>query len=205
MVWIGSVSAFTVPSRPPQLPPPEVAFRNFAGSLVAASTILSNVVLWVPAPADATTAATPTPSTTTTSLVVTDASTQILLAARSGGRAGGRSSSSRSAGRSSMSTPSRRSVSSPSTILERRTTVIQQPVYSAPTVIMSPGYYAPQPSGLGLAIGLNAVSGIADGFREARQENEIRSTRDQLTEARVKEAEMEARLRQLEQQQVTTR
>jgi hypothetical protein len=66
---------------------------------------------------------------------------------------------------------------------------------------MSPGYYAPQPSGLGLAIGLNAVSGIAEGFREARQENEIRSTRDQLNESRIREAEMAAKLQRLEQQQ----
>lgn len=53
-------------------------------------------------------------------------------------------------------------------------------------------------SGMGLVLGLGAVSSISDGFREARQENEIRSTRDRLTEARIKEAEMEARLRQLE-------
>ena len=81
---------------------------------------------------------------------------------------------------------------------QSRTTIIA-PSYSPGFV--SPGYYAPPPSGLGLAIGINAVSGIADGFREARQENELRSTRDQLTEARIKEAEMESRLRQLEQQQ----
>jgi hypothetical protein len=119
-----------------------------------------------------------------------------VIAARSGGRAGGRS----------VRAPSR---AAPPTVIERRTAVIQQPSYAG-TAVMAPPMmaapvmpmYSPAPSGLGLAIGLNAVSGIAEGFREARQENEIRSTREQLTEARIKEAEMEARLRQLEQAQM---
>jgi hypothetical protein len=159
-----NVSAWTMPK-------PEVALRHFAGSVVATSTILSNVLMVAVPPSDA---------------AIGDGPTQ-LLAARSGGRAGGRA----------------RSVSRPAapTIINRRTTVIQAPAPYSSGLIMSPGYYAPPPSGLGLAIGINAVSGIADGFREARQENELRSTRDQLTEARIKEAEMEARLRQLEQQQ----
>lgn len=117
-----------------------------------------------------------------------DAGSSQVLAARSGGRAGGRA-------------PAR---AAPTRVIERQTTtVIQQTpsVYMAP----SPMYYSPQPSGLGLALGLNAVSGISEGFREARQENEIRSTRDQLTESRIKEAQMEARLRQLEMQQMAAR
>jgi hypothetical protein len=177
----GIVGAFTIPS----LPKAEVAIKNAAGTFIAASTIVSNIVIMNPSMADA--------STTSLSSSFDVTATTQLLAARSGGRAGGRSSSMRSA-------PSTRSVA-PQVIERRTTTVIQQPMYTSPGIIMSPGYYTPSPSGLGLAIGLNAVSGIADGFREARQENEIRSTREQLNESRIREAEMAARLRALEQNQ----
>jgi hypothetical protein len=174
---IAAVSAFTIPT----LPKPEVVIRNVAGSVIATSTILSNVIM-LPQVSDASDA----------NINSAFDSTTQLLAARSGGRAGGRAAPSRSVSRPSSSSP---------TVIQRRTTVIQQPIYTSPSVMMSPGYYSPQPSGLGLAIGLNAVSGIADGFREARQENEIRSTRDQLNESRIREAEMAARLQQLEKQQ----
>ena len=91
----------------------------------------------------------------------------------------------------------------PTRVIERQTTIIQQPAYAGGYGGGYGGGYMAPPmgnsgSGLGLILGVNAVSGIASGFREARQENEIRSTRDQLTEARIKEAEMEARLKQLE-------
>ena len=181
----------------------EVVLRNMAGSFMVASTILSNVLIMAPVPSYA--AAPPTIISSSSRVYETpvthvmESSTTQLLAARSGGRAGGRSASSSS-----------RSVSRPSspTVIQRRTTVIQQPVYTTPNVIVSPGgygygggYYSPQPSGLGLAIGLNAISGIGEGFREARQENEIRSTRDQLNDARVREAEMAVKIQQLEQMQ----
>ena len=173
----------------------EVVLRNMAGTFIAASTILSNVLIMAPAPSYATTF---NGGDETHMTNVMESTTQ-FLAGRSGGRAGGRSSSSRSVSRPSSS-------SSP-TVIQRRTTVIQQPVYTSPNVIVAPGYgygggfYSPQPSGLGLAIGLNAVSGIGEGFREARQENEIRSTRDQLNDAKVREAEMAVKIQQLEQMQ----
>ena len=146
------------------------------GSILAVSTILSNTVVLPVLPSDA---AAFTPATT------------LVVAARSGGRAGGRAAAPRSVTRP---LPQR-----------SRTTIV-----TPPPVIVTPGYgggygygggfYNPSPSGLGLAIGLNAVSGISEGFREARQENEIRSTRDQLNDARVREAEMAVKLQQLEQQ-----
>jgi hypothetical protein len=177
--------------------------QQLAGSVWITSTILSNVMAFVPTePANA--------------LFLDNTTPSVLVSARSGGRTGGRatapsrsySAPSRS---SSYSAPSRSSSysSAPTTVIERRTTIVQQQMPSStvlmapPPVIMAPpAMYAPvaPPSGLGLVLGLNAVSGIADGFREARQENEIRSTREQLTEARIKEAEMEARLRALESQ-----
>lgn len=152
-------------------PSPTDVARKFCASFIATSTILSNVAILAP-PQEA---------------FAFDAGSSQVIAARSGGRAGGRA-------------PARSAAPSRTRVIERQTTVIQQqPMYASPGgMMMAPPMYAPQPSGLGLAIGLNAVSGISSGFREARQENEIRSTRDQLTEARIKEAEMEARLRQLE-------
>ena len=148
------------------------------GSFLAVSTILSNTVVLPVLPSQA--AAFPVDATT------------LVVAARSGGRAGGRAAAPRSVTRP---LPQR-----------SRTTIV-----TPPPVIVTPGYGGgygygggfynnPSPSGLGLAIGLNAVSGISEGFREARQENEIRSTRDQLNDARVREAEMAVKLQQLEQQ-----
>jgi hypothetical protein len=153
---------------------PVEAVRKMGLSFIAASTILSNVAI-VPQ-----------------EVYAFDAGSSQVIAARSGGRAGGRAPA---------RAPAR--ASAPTRVIERQTTIIQQPAYAGAGggMMMAPQPMYAQPaggSGLGLVLGLNAVSGIADGFREARQENEIRSTRDQLTEARIKEAEMEARLRQLE-------
>ena len=182
-----TVAALVLPAtafspQPPKKVPAHVAversLRRAGAAAIAASTILSNVIVPLPSASAADDAF--------------YSSTQVI-SARSGGRAGGRSSAPRRS-----AAPAR----APTRVIERQTTVIQQapaPMYASPGF----GYAQPAaPSGLGLAIGLNAVSGIASGMREARQENEIRSTRDQLTEARIKEAEMEARLRGLEQQQM---
>jgi len=168
LLWVGSAAAFS-PQKPPASTSNklEEGVKKAFASFAVASTILSNLAV-VPAEAY------------TMSSSSLDSSSQVL-AARSGGRAGGRSSRAPS-----------RAAPPPQRVIERQTTVIQQPSYGGGgAMMMAPPMYAPQPSGLGLALGLNAVSGIAEGMREARQENEIRSTRDQLTEARIKEAEME--------------
>jgi hypothetical protein len=47
-------------------------------------------------------------------------------------------------------------------------------------------------------LGLNAINQIGNDMRDYRQENEIRDARYQLEQARMKEAELDARLRQLE-------
>jgi len=47
---------------------------------------------------------------------------------------------------------------------------------------------------------LNAVNQIGNDMRDYRQESEIRSTQAELQSSRMREAEMEARLRQLEMQ-----
>merc|ERR1712050_248933 len=122
-----------------------------------------------------------------------------VVAARSGGRAGGRASSS-SSYRSSSSYSSRPS----STRVVERTTVIQQPTYVAPTptVIVSPGYSYNPMGGFGLGYGLGAINSIGNAMQDARQEAEISQSRAELQNAKMKEMELEARLRQLEMQQV---
>merc|ERR1711935_1147144 len=83
-----------------------------------------------------------------------------------------------------------------STVINR--TYVTQPSYSSPSVIMAPSYgYNPYP-GLGLGLGLNAVNQIGNDMRDYRQEREIRDTQTELSASRAREAQMEARLRQLE-------
>ena len=172
---VASASAFG-PQKPASSSIEEGVKKTLA-SFALASTVLTNLAV-VPAEAY-------------TGFDALDSSSQVLLAARSGGRAGGRS-------RSAPSRSVRAAPPAPTRVIERQTTIIQQPSYGGGSSVMMmappPMYMAPSaPSGLGLALGINAVSGIADGFREARQENEIRTTQQQLTDARIKEAEMEVR------------
>ena len=153
--------------------------KKVAASVLAATFILGNVATAAPAQA------------VDESTFFDNASTQVL-AARSGGRAGGRSSSAR------MSSRPRSAPASRSTTVINRTYV--RPGYSSPSVIMAPSYgygYNPYP-GLGLGLGLNAVNQIGNDMRDYRQEREIQDTRAALNESRMREAEMEARLRQLE-------
>lgn len=122
-------------------------------------------------------------------------STTQLVAGRSGGRSGGRASSGgyRSAPRSS----SYRSYSS--------TTVIAPP--SRPSVIIAPpsyglGYSYNPLGGVATGYALGTLGNIGNSIQDARQENEIQRSRYELEQARMKEAELEGRLRALEQQQV---
>ncbi|KAG7368747.1 hypothetical protein IV203_031490 [Nitzschia inconspicua] len=114
-----------------------------------------------------------------------------MVAARSGGRAGGRSAGARAAPRPSSTTTIN------TRVIERTHYV---PSYSSPSVILAPPIYNPLP-GYGLGLGLNAINQIGNDIRDYRQENEIRDARVQLEQARIRETEMEARLRALEQGQ----
>jgi hypothetical protein len=115
-----------------------------------------------------------------------DFGTTELLAARSGGRA------------SRMSAP-------PPRIIERQTTVIHSsPAYVAPAapVFLAPApVYNPMP-GLGLGLGLSAINDVGNAMRDYRQETEIQQSKAELQQARIKEAELEARLRNLEMMQM---
>jgi len=152
----------------------EETTKKVAASVLAATFILGNVASVAPAQA------------------MDDSmfGTSNVIAARSGGRAGGRSSSARMAPRPSSSSSSR------STTVINRTYVT--PAYSSPSVIMAPSYGYNPMGGLGLGLGLNAVNQIGNDMRDYRQEREIQDTRSQLNESRMRESEMEARLRQLE-------
>ena len=90
--------------------------------------------------------------------------------------------------------PSRSSRPSPTVI--NRTYVT--PGYSAPSVIMAPSYGYNPDGGVGLGLGLNAINQVGNDMRDYRQEREIQDTRSELNASRMREAEMEARLRQLE-------
>ena len=125
-----------------------------------------------------------------------------VIAARSGGRSGGRAASGgNSKAYRSSSSPARSSTTYKS---YSSTTYVAPP---SPTVVVSPGYsygyssYNPIGDAItGYALG-SAINSIGNGFREPRQEREIEQSRYQLEQARMKEAELEGRLRALEAQQ----
>lgn len=179
-----SVNAFA-PAQTEARRPTALSASKAGTSFVAAAYLLANIVTTAPV------------------FAIDDsfAGSSQVIAGRSGGRAGGRSSSS-----------SYKAAPTSSTRVIKHTTIIDRT--AAPNVIMAPaapvmappmGYGAPMggggDGGLGLAVGLSVVNSIGEGMREARQENEIRESRKQLTEARIKEAELEARLRSLEMAQ----
>jgi len=139
------------------------------------------------------------PAVAATNFVDFGGSTEII-AGRSGGRAGGRSSSSyRAAPSRSSYAPSRSS-----TTINRSTTIVQptrtyvQPMASP--MYMAPPMYNSGPD-LGLVLGLGAVNSIGNGMRENRQENEIMRSRSELEMAKQKNFELEQRLRAVEMRQ----
>jgi len=152
--------------------------QHAGASLVAGIFLMSNVALTAPLTANA----------------YDDemfGSSQVI-AARSGGRAGGRSSA--GSYRKASPTPRPSAVAVPSRSYAPSTVIVAPPpVYGG--YGYGGGFGSP---GLGLGLGLSVIDGIGEGMREARQESEIRESRKELTEARIKEAELEARLRQLE-------
>jgi hypothetical protein len=152
------------------------AVKKATRSLVAATFLLGGVVSATPAFAFDETL---------------DFGSSQVVAARSGGRAGGRSAGARAAPR-----PSSHSSTTINTRVIERTRYIPSPSYS-PGIIIAPPVYNPLP-GYGLGLGLNAINQIGNDMRDYRQENEIRDARYQLEQARMKEAELDARLRQLE-------
>lgn len=118
-----------------------------------------------------------------------------LVSARSGGRAGGRSSYRAPPPRSSTTTIRRTTVVQPSTVM-----------VAPPPVVVSPfgggyGYgYGYNPLG-GVGLGLNALNAVGNEVRDYRQESEIQKGRAELEVAKQREAELAARIQQLEMNQ----
>jgi len=122
-------------------------------------------------------------------------SSSVMIAGRSGGRAGGRAAP--------RAMPRSAAPAATTKVYNTRTTVIQ-----APPVMgggygygYGGGYYDPTP-GIALNLGLSAVSAVGNGMRESRQNQMIYEERAELNASREREAEMAARLRQLEMMQM---
>jgi hypothetical protein len=156
--------------------------KKVAASAFAAAFLAANVVAMDPALA--------------LDSSVFDFGSSEVISARSGGRSGGRVSS--GGARSSMGRSS--SYSRSSTTIVRPTTVITSPSYVAPPVYIAPsiGYGYNPLGGLGMGYALGSMNNIGNDMRDYRQESEIQQSKAQLEQARIKEAELEARLRQLE-------
>ena len=142
LVFIGAsgVSAFAPNAQTPQSSSSalnmigEDGAKKAAGSFLAASFLLSNVAFAAPVMAAMDDAM--------------DFGSSQVIAGRSGGRAGGRSSAARAPPRSSA--PSRSS----NTRVVERTTVIRQPSYAAPSVIVAPPVYG--------GYGYNPLPGVGE-------------------------------------------
>jgi len=157
--------------------------KTFAASALDAAYLLTSVIS-----ADAALAM---DDLTSSSSFAAGDSSSIMLAGRSGGRAGGRAAP--------RAAPA---ASSGTTVINRRTTVIQ-----APPVVVGGGYgygyggyggyYDPTP---GLVFG--AVNAIGTGIREGRQNAMIAEERAQLQASQERERDMAERLRQLEMMQM---
>lgn len=154
--------------------------NKFTSSLVVAATIFATVISNVePASAQA------------DSFYLDFSGSTEVLAARSGGRTGGRSS------RAYRPSPSR-SAGTRTRIYNSNTRIIQ-PSYSPP-IIVTPGFgfgYNPF-GGFGLGLGYGAVGSVGNVMQDIRQDNELDRVQAELQAEKIKEADMEARLRALE-------
>ena len=127
--------------------------------------------------------------------------TSTVLAGRSGGRAGGRSSRGGSYSRSPAAYRGGGGGGAGRTVIQRNTIVTPGATYMAPRVGFgySPFGYNPM-GGFGMGYGLGAMGGGGMG-RDYRQESEIQQTKMQLEDSKMKEQELAARIQALEQGQ----
>ena len=159
-------------------------FRQTLSSVLAAAFVASNVV------------GAALPAFAVDDTLDSFGSSQVI-AARSGGRSGGRAGSGgNSRAYRSSAPPSKTTYKSYSS-----TTVVAPP---SPTVVVTPGYsmgYSYNPLGnLATGYALGTIGNIGNSMQDARQEREIQQSRYELEQARMKEAELEGRLRALEAQ-----
>merc|ERR1739848_214535 len=127
-----------------------------------------------------------------------DFGTTQVVAARSGGRAGGRSMGGGSMGGRSMG--GGRSYAAPRSSYSSTTTIVRPMI--APPVMVSPfgfGYGYNPMGGFGLGYGLGAMNNAGNEIRDYQQENEIQRSKAELEQAKQKQAELEQRLKALEE------
>jgi len=127
---------------------------------------------------------------------VMDGESTLLLSARSGGRAGGRA----------MSRPMRSMPSTSRSYAPARSTTIITPGYriAPPPIIVSPfgmGYGYNPFGGFGLGYGMGAAGSLGNEVRDFNQEREIASSKAELEQTKAREAELEQRLKALEDAQ----
>ena len=165
--------------------------QTATATIVLATFLLTNTLFTSPAMA--------TTSSPSEQQGVSNTASSIMLSARSGGRAGGRATMSRPMMRSAPSS-SRSYAPARST-----TTIIQPSIGFAPApVIVSPfGYgYGYNPlGGFGLGYGLGAAESVSNEIRDYNQEREITRSKVELEEAKTRQAELEQRLKALENAQ----
>ncbi|GFH60736.1 hypothetical protein CTEN210_17212 [Chaetoceros tenuissimus] len=157
-------------------------FSKFAAASVASAILLSSTVA--------------TPDALAADMTSVDFGSTDIIAARSGGRAGGRSTA------SSMRSPAP-AARTQTTTINRTTVVAAPPVYSAPSVIIAPAPVFSPFGGMGYGA-LGAVSAIGNEMRDIRQENEIARERAELEVSKQRQYQLEQRLAQLESQQAQT-
>jgi hypothetical protein len=192
-LWIGSLDAFApiAPASGRAATSLEAARRENGGfdlkkvatSALAAAFLAANVVAMEPALA-----------LDSSSSSMFDFGSSEVIAGRSGGRSGGRVSS--GGARSSSYSRSSTTIVRPTTVIRTSPTYVAPPVYIAPSIGYGYGYNPL--GGLGMGYALGSMNNIGNDMRDYRQESEIQQSKVQLEQARMKEAELEARLRQLE-------
>eukprot|EP00544_Gedaniella_sp_CCMP2646_P001599 CAMPEP_0202507172 /NCGR_PEP_ID=MMETSP1361-20130828/51582_1 /ASSEMBLY_ACC=CAM_ASM_000849 /TAXON_ID=210615 /ORGANISM="Staurosira complex sp., Strain CCMP2646" /LENGTH=194 /DNA_ID=CAMNT_0049141277 /DNA_START=846 /DNA_END=1430 /DNA_ORIENTATION=- len=146
--------------------------KLMAASILTAAFIAANALFCADAAMEATTPDFPTE----------------MLAGRSGGSGGGRVS---------RAPPRARSAPIRTRTIERTTIIQPAPVYSSPSVVVSPFGYNPF-GGFGMGYGLGAIGNIGNEIRDSRQESEIQRSQAELDQACQREAELDSRIRQLE-------
>eukprot|EP00545_Synedropsis_sp_CCMP1620_P008296 CAMPEP_0119015362 /NCGR_PEP_ID=MMETSP1176-20130426/10894_1 /TAXON_ID=265551 /ORGANISM="Synedropsis recta cf, Strain CCMP1620" /LENGTH=206 /DNA_ID=CAMNT_0006968649 /DNA_START=66 /DNA_END=686 /DNA_ORIENTATION=+ len=160
--------------------------KQTAATLIAAAFLAANVATAAPAFA---------------AMTGTDfgGSSQVI-AGRSGGRSGGRA---RSGGGGGARRPSSYSAA-PRTTYRSQTTIVR-PMIASPPVVISPfgggyGGYGYNPmGGMGLGYAMGSMNNNGNAAREYRQESEIQSEKVELEQAKARAAELETRIKALEE------
>lgn len=123
--------------------------------------------------------------------------TSIVISARSGGRMGGRVSAPRSMPRGPPPSAARRYGT---TVRSSTTYIAPPPVVIGSPFGISPFGYNPL-GGFGLGYGMGAMDNVGNTIRDYRQEGEIQQEKVELEAAKARAAQLEERIKALEEAQ----